>query len=157
MDSDTTGNKLEVQEVVKIAGIRNDLSDVLSNGSHIEFSDLAAESVVEHIFDMVGRSLDESEYYEFSEDILHIIRSAFEPRAKMAYGEITKIVTARFTSVDAGTGRPGGVIRRRRCVTGQGADGRSDGDWRPERKDGQDREYGLLDRKTGHASKPEDA
>ena len=102
MDSVTIGNKLDVQEVVKIAGIRNDLSDVLSNGSHIEFSDLAAESVVEHIFDMVGRSLDESEYYEFSEDILHIIRSAFEPRAKMAYGEITKIVTARFTSVDAG-------------------------------------------------------
>ena len=102
MDSVTIGNKLEVQETVKLAENRKELSNVLSKGNPIEFSDQAAESMVDYFFDLVGRSLAESEYSEFSEDILHIIRSAFEPKAKIAHGEIAKIVMDRFTCVGRG-------------------------------------------------------
>lgn len=63
--------------------------------------DKMAELLVNHVFDIIAISLDESPYSEYREDIVHIVKDAFKPQAKIAYEEIAKIVAENIKIIDA--------------------------------------------------------
>jgi hypothetical protein len=92
---------MDVQEVIGLAENKNMLPSESLSGSRIGYSDRDAEPMVEYFFELFARSLAESEYSEYSEDIIHIVKSAFEPKEKIACGEIAKMVTEWFKSEEA--------------------------------------------------------
>ncbi len=71
------------------------------NYYQIDAFDKMAELLVDHVFDIIAISLDESPYREYRDDIVHIMKEAFKPQAKIAYTEIAKIITENYRSVDA--------------------------------------------------------
>ncbi len=60
-----------------------------------------SEQAVNRVFEIISRSLDDSPYGEYREDIVNLIKTAFEPKAKIAYGEIARLINENLSIVDA--------------------------------------------------------
>lgn len=96
----------KVNVVENMGTTRNmDDNDVLpgtrSNNPPKDFSDKVAEPIVDCLFNIIAMSLEESVYGEFGEDVIQIVKAAFEPKANIAYREIAKIVTETYKNLDA--------------------------------------------------------
>jgi hypothetical protein len=61
----------------------------------------ASEQSVYRIFDIIANSLENSQYREYKEDIIQIVKDAFEPHTKIANEEIAKILIDNFKRADA--------------------------------------------------------
>jgi Zn-finger nucleic acid-binding protein len=57
-----------------------------------------SEQAVDRIFEIIARSLEDSPYSEYGEDIVHLLKVAFEPKAKTAYAEIARIIYENLNS-----------------------------------------------------------
>jgi Zn-finger nucleic acid-binding protein len=51
-----------------------------------------SEQAVDRIFEIIARSLEDSPYCEYKEDIVNLLEITFEPKAKTAYAEIAQII-----------------------------------------------------------------
>jgi hypothetical protein len=84
------------------------LVDVIEMGSPADRNDHRAmfvekmsEQTVNRIFEIIVMSLDDSPYSEYSEDIVDLIKTAFEPKAKIAYTEIAHLINDNLKRVDS--------------------------------------------------------
>ena len=102
MDSVVIVDNLEIKGSIKPFEKKEISTGVGPGGNPFEFSRKAAEPLVEYLFEIIAKSLDESNYSEYTEDIIHIVRSAFKPKAEIAYGEIAKRIMDGFMGEDGG-------------------------------------------------------
>jgi hypothetical protein len=51
-----------------------------------------SELTINRVFEIIAKSLDDSPYKEYREDIVNLIKISFEPRAKNAYAEIARLI-----------------------------------------------------------------
>ena len=63
-----------------------------SNYWHEGALEKASEQSVGRLFEIIARSLETSQYCEFKEDIVQIVKEAFEPQEKNALTEIVSII-----------------------------------------------------------------
>jgi hypothetical protein len=62
----------------------------------------ASERSVDRIFEILAKSIESSPYSEYKEDILKIVKDAFEPVSRLAQGDIARIFIENC--IIAGTG-----------------------------------------------------
>ncbi|HEY3420886.1 MAG TPA: hypothetical protein VGK23_10065 [Methanomassiliicoccales archaeon] len=68
---------------------------------YLEIIENMSELAVNRLFEIISRSLDDSPYSEYKEDIVHLIKDAFEPNAKIAYAEIAHMIYECLRRADA--------------------------------------------------------
>ncbi|MGD0817593.1 MAG: hypothetical protein ABR986_04260 [Methanomassiliicoccales archaeon] len=94
-------NIVENEEISRQIDDNDVVSGTRSNDHPQEFSHEVAEPMVDCLFDIIARSLERSAYSEYREDIIQIIKAAFEPNAKIAYGKTANMITEKYKGLDA--------------------------------------------------------
>jgi hypothetical protein len=84
------------EEGTIMVDLNDDPVKVSLDGYPKEILEKVSELSVERMFELITMSLDDSPYSDYREDIVQILKVAFEPHAKIAYLEIGKIINENF-------------------------------------------------------------
>jgi hypothetical protein len=61
----------------------------------------ASEQSVDRIFEIMAKSIENSPYFEYKDDILRIVKDAFEPLSRLAQADIARIFIDSCSRADA--------------------------------------------------------